>query len=164
MAEHTALLDAQRIQANGAILHTETRGSGPPVLLIAGAGGDAAGLAGRVDAAQPLGQFEGAFGLGAVYRERLGCQPTLPPSRPRLHWSPSATCRRVDRGLNGWCIVCATAGRSLAAKLERASGTRVRKQHRTADGFTGFATVAAMGHLLHYAGVRRPVQACELST
>jgi len=27
MAEHTALLDAQRIQANGAILHAETRGS-----------------------------------------------------------------------------------------------------------------------------------------
>ena len=27
MAEHTSLLDAQRIQANGAILHAETRGS-----------------------------------------------------------------------------------------------------------------------------------------
>jgi hypothetical protein len=72
MAEHTSLLDAQRIQANGAILHTETRGSDPPVLLIAGAGGDAAGLAGRVDAAQPLGQFEGAFGLGAVYQGAAG--------------------------------------------------------------------------------------------
>jgi pimeloyl-ACP methyl ester carboxylesterase len=46
MAEQSTLLAAQRIQANGAILHTETRGSGPPVLLIPAAGGDAAGLAG----------------------------------------------------------------------------------------------------------------------
>jgi pimeloyl-ACP methyl ester carboxylesterase len=50
MAVRTTLLDAQRIHANGAILHTETRGSGPPVLLIPAAGGDAAVLAGVADA------------------------------------------------------------------------------------------------------------------
>jgi hypothetical protein len=92
-----------------------------------------------------------------------GAVPLMGDVRQSGSGPKSATCRRVDRGLNG-CIVSATAGRSLAAKLERASSTRVRKQRRAADGFTGFATVAAMGHLLRYAGVRRPVQTCELST
>jgi pimeloyl-ACP methyl ester carboxylesterase len=46
MPEPTTLVDVQQLQANGTVLHTETRGSGPPVLLIAGAGGDAAELAG----------------------------------------------------------------------------------------------------------------------
>jgi pimeloyl-ACP methyl ester carboxylesterase len=46
MPEPTNLVDVQRIQANGTVLHTETRGRGPTVLLIAGAGGDAAELAG----------------------------------------------------------------------------------------------------------------------
>jgi pimeloyl-ACP methyl ester carboxylesterase len=46
MPEHINLVDVQRIQANGTVLHTETRGRGPAVLLIAGAGGDAAELAG----------------------------------------------------------------------------------------------------------------------
>jgi pimeloyl-ACP methyl ester carboxylesterase len=46
MPEPTNLVDVQRIQANGTVLHTETRGSGPAVLLIAGAGGDAAELGG----------------------------------------------------------------------------------------------------------------------
>jgi len=46
MPEHTNLVDVQRVQANGTVLHTETRGSGPAVLLIAGSGGDAAELAG----------------------------------------------------------------------------------------------------------------------
>jgi pimeloyl-ACP methyl ester carboxylesterase len=50
MAEHTTLLDAHRIRANGTVLHTETRGRGPAVLLIAGAGGDAAELAGVANA------------------------------------------------------------------------------------------------------------------
>jgi pimeloyl-ACP methyl ester carboxylesterase len=44
--EPTSLLDVQRIQANGTVLHTETRGHGPAVLLVAGAGGDAGKLAG----------------------------------------------------------------------------------------------------------------------
>jgi pimeloyl-ACP methyl ester carboxylesterase len=46
MPEPTTLVDVQQVQANGTVLHTETRGSGPAVLLIAGAGGDAAELAG----------------------------------------------------------------------------------------------------------------------
>jgi pimeloyl-ACP methyl ester carboxylesterase len=46
MPELTSLIDVQHIQANRTVLYTETRGSGPPVLLIAGAGGDAAELAG----------------------------------------------------------------------------------------------------------------------
>jgi pimeloyl-ACP methyl ester carboxylesterase len=46
MPEPTSLVDVQRIQANGTVLHAETRGSGPPVLLVAGAGGDAAELGG----------------------------------------------------------------------------------------------------------------------
>jgi pimeloyl-ACP methyl ester carboxylesterase len=52
MPEHTNLVDVQQVQANGAVLHTETRGAGhgPAVLLIAGAGGDAAELAGVADA------------------------------------------------------------------------------------------------------------------
>ena len=44
--EPTNLVDVQRVQANDAVLHTETRGDGPAVLLIAGAGGDAAEFAG----------------------------------------------------------------------------------------------------------------------
>jgi pimeloyl-ACP methyl ester carboxylesterase len=50
MPEPTSLLDVQPIQANGTVLHTETRGHGPAVLLIAGAGGDAAELGGLADA------------------------------------------------------------------------------------------------------------------
>jgi pimeloyl-ACP methyl ester carboxylesterase len=46
MPEPTNLVDVQRIQANRTVLHTETRGRGPAVLLIAGAGGDAEELAG----------------------------------------------------------------------------------------------------------------------
>ena len=46
MPEPTTLIDVQQVQANGTVLHTETRGHGPAVLLIAGAGGDAAELAG----------------------------------------------------------------------------------------------------------------------
>src|SRR4029450_4570514 len=46
MPEPTSLVDVQQLQANRTVLHTETRGHGPPVLLIAGAGGDAAELAG----------------------------------------------------------------------------------------------------------------------
>jgi len=46
MPEPTNLVDVQRIQANRIVLHTETRGRGPAVLLIAGAGGDAEELAG----------------------------------------------------------------------------------------------------------------------
>ena len=46
MPEPTSLVEVQRTQANGTVLHTETRGHGPAVLLIAGAGGDAAELAG----------------------------------------------------------------------------------------------------------------------
>jgi pimeloyl-ACP methyl ester carboxylesterase len=46
MPEPTSLMDVQPIQANGTVLHAETRGHGPAVLLIAGAGGDAAELAG----------------------------------------------------------------------------------------------------------------------
>jgi pimeloyl-ACP methyl ester carboxylesterase len=46
MPEPTSLVDAQPIQASGTVLHAETRGSGPAVLLVAGAGGDAAELAG----------------------------------------------------------------------------------------------------------------------
>jgi pimeloyl-ACP methyl ester carboxylesterase len=46
MSEPTSLVDVQQVQANRTVLYTETRGSGPPVLLIAGAGGDAAELAG----------------------------------------------------------------------------------------------------------------------
>ena len=46
MPEPTTLVDAQPIQANGTVLHAETRGRGPAVLLVAGAGGDAAELAG----------------------------------------------------------------------------------------------------------------------
>jgi pimeloyl-ACP methyl ester carboxylesterase len=46
MPEPTSLVDVQRTQANRTVLHTETRGHGPAVLLIAGAGGDAAELAG----------------------------------------------------------------------------------------------------------------------
>jgi pimeloyl-ACP methyl ester carboxylesterase len=46
MPEPTNLVDVQRIQANGTLLHTETRGHGPPVLLVAGAGGDAGELGG----------------------------------------------------------------------------------------------------------------------
>jgi pimeloyl-ACP methyl ester carboxylesterase len=46
MPEPTNLIDVQQLQANRTVLHTETRGQGPAVLLIAGAGGDAAELAG----------------------------------------------------------------------------------------------------------------------
>ena len=46
MPEPTSLVDVHQVQANGTVLHTETRGHGPAVLLIAGAGGDAAELAG----------------------------------------------------------------------------------------------------------------------
>jgi pimeloyl-ACP methyl ester carboxylesterase len=46
MPEPTSLVDVQQIQANRTVLYTETRGRGPAVLLIAGAGGDAAELAG----------------------------------------------------------------------------------------------------------------------
>jgi pimeloyl-ACP methyl ester carboxylesterase len=46
MPEPISLVDVQQVQANGTVLYAETRGSGPPVLLIAGAGGDAAELAG----------------------------------------------------------------------------------------------------------------------
>jgi pimeloyl-ACP methyl ester carboxylesterase len=46
MPEPTSLVDVQQLQANRTVLHTETRGHGPAVLLIAGAGGDAAELAG----------------------------------------------------------------------------------------------------------------------
>ena len=45
MPEPTSLVEVQRTRANGTVLHTETRGQGPPVLLIAGAGGEAAELA-----------------------------------------------------------------------------------------------------------------------
>jgi pimeloyl-ACP methyl ester carboxylesterase len=48
MPEPTSLLDVQQLQANRTVLHTQTRGRGPPVLLIAG--GDAAELAGVADA------------------------------------------------------------------------------------------------------------------
>ena len=50
MPEPTSLVDVQHIQANGTVLHAETRGHGPAVLLIAGAGGDAAELGGLADA------------------------------------------------------------------------------------------------------------------
>ena len=50
MPEPTSLMDVQPIQANGTVLHAETRGHGPTVLLIAGAGGDAAELGGLADA------------------------------------------------------------------------------------------------------------------
>jgi pimeloyl-ACP methyl ester carboxylesterase len=50
MPKPTSLVDVQQVQANGTILHTQTRGHGPAVLLIAGAGGDAAELAGVADA------------------------------------------------------------------------------------------------------------------
>ena len=50
MPEPTSLVDVQPVQANGTVLHTETRGHGPAVLLIAGAGGDAAELGGLADA------------------------------------------------------------------------------------------------------------------
>jgi pimeloyl-ACP methyl ester carboxylesterase len=50
MPEPTSLVEVQAVQANGTLMHTETRGHGPAVLLIAGAGGDAAQLA-RVAAA-----------------------------------------------------------------------------------------------------------------
>jgi pimeloyl-ACP methyl ester carboxylesterase len=46
MPEPTSLVEVQRVQANDAVLHTEIRGDGPAVLLIAGAGGDAAEFAG----------------------------------------------------------------------------------------------------------------------
>jgi pimeloyl-ACP methyl ester carboxylesterase len=46
MPEPTSLVDVQQIQANRTVLHTQTRGHGPAVLLIAGAGGDAAELGG----------------------------------------------------------------------------------------------------------------------
>src|SRR5215204_7796743 len=50
MPEPTSLVDVQQVQANRTVLHTETRGRGPAVLLIAGAGGDAAELAGVANA------------------------------------------------------------------------------------------------------------------
>ena len=46
MPEPTSLVDVQQVQANGTVLYAETHGQGPAVLLIAGAGGDAAELAG----------------------------------------------------------------------------------------------------------------------
>src|SRR5215204_6360240 len=46
MPEPTSLVDVHQVRANGTVLHTETRGQGRAVLLIAGAGGDAAELAG----------------------------------------------------------------------------------------------------------------------
>src|SRR4029453_11338999 len=46
MPEPTSLVDVHQVQANGTVLYAETRGHGPAVLLIAGAGGDAAELAG----------------------------------------------------------------------------------------------------------------------
>src|SRR4029453_8645875 len=46
MPEPTSLVDIQQVQANGTVLHAETRGHGPAVLLVAGAGGDGARLAG----------------------------------------------------------------------------------------------------------------------
>lgn len=51
MSQHTNHVDVQRVQANNAVLYTETRGGGrgPAVLLIAGAGGDAGELAGVAD-------------------------------------------------------------------------------------------------------------------
>jgi pimeloyl-ACP methyl ester carboxylesterase len=50
MPEPTSLVDVHQVQANGTVLHAETRGHGPAVLLVAGAGGDAAELAGVADA------------------------------------------------------------------------------------------------------------------
>jgi pimeloyl-ACP methyl ester carboxylesterase len=50
MPEPINLVDVQQVQANGTVLYAETRGHGPAVLLIAGAGGDAAELAGVADA------------------------------------------------------------------------------------------------------------------
>jgi hypothetical protein len=122
MAEHTSLLDAQRIQANGAILHTETRGSDPPVLLIAGAGGDAAGLAGRVDAAQPLGQFEGAFGLGAVYQGAAGL-PAYPATEQAK--APLVTVGDLSqsRPRSQWVVASFRDSRPLP---RRQAGTRVQ--------------------------------------
>ena len=49
MPEPTSLVDVQTVQVNGTVLHTETRGHGPAVLLVAGAGGDAAELGGLAD-------------------------------------------------------------------------------------------------------------------
>ncbi len=46
MPEPTTLVDVQQVPANRTVLHTETRGRGPAVLLIAGTGGDAGELAG----------------------------------------------------------------------------------------------------------------------
>src|SRR4029450_11171188 len=50
MPEPTSLVDVHQVQANGTVLHAETRGHGPAVLLVPGAGADAAELAGVADA------------------------------------------------------------------------------------------------------------------
>jgi hypothetical protein len=110
---------------------------------------------GGVDAAHPLGRGEGAFGLGAVDHEAAGL-PAYPATRQAraplvavgdrfdqrssvvdriAGFDPVAESMAVSMG--GW-IASATAGRSPAAKLERASRTQVRNQRRTADGFTWF--------------------------
>ena len=50
MPEPTSLVDVHQVPVNGTVLNTETRGHGLAVLLIAGAGGDAAELGGLADA------------------------------------------------------------------------------------------------------------------
>jgi hypothetical protein len=47
-------------------------------------------LGGGVDAAQPLGELEGALGLGAVGEEAAGLPAHPPLQRRQAHWGKAA--------------------------------------------------------------------------
>jgi hypothetical protein len=119
MPEPTSLLDVQPIQANGTVLHTETRGHGPAVLLIAGAGGDAAELGGLADA------LADAFTVTTYDRRGnsrcprpAGWTQTRWPSRPTTPprcWPPSAIrppwwSAPAPVAASPWSWRCATPG------------------------------------------------------
>lgn len=125
MSEHANLVDVQQVQANGAVLYTETRGAGhgPAVLLIAGAGGDAQELAGVADAL--------ASAYTVITYDRRGNSRSPRPAG----WAATSVAEQADDaaallaalGHRTAAVAGTSAGGSIALELALRHPSAVRK-------------------------------------
>jgi pimeloyl-ACP methyl ester carboxylesterase len=121
MPEPTSLVDVQQVQANGTVLHAETRGHGPAVLLVAGAGGDAAELAGLAAAL--------ADAFTVITYDRRGNSRSPRPA----DWVATSLAEQADDaallaalGHSPAVVVGTSAGGSIALELALRHPTAVR--------------------------------------
>ena len=122
MPEPTSLVDVHQVRANGTVLHAETRGHGPAVLLIAGAGGDAAELGGLAAAL--------ADDFTVITYDRRGNSRSPHP----LGWTQTSIAEQADDaaallaalGQAPAVVVGTSAGGSIALELALRHPTAVR--------------------------------------